>query len=189
MKLAYADPPYYGYGNLYNDTAIAAECRYDDLSAWADLIGDLCTRYDGWALSMTSGNLHDILPMCPPGTRIAAWVKPFAAFKANVRIAYTWEPVIFMPGRDRSRDGASVGRDHLAEGITMKRGLTGVKPDRFNSWVLDLLGWMPGDEFEDMFPGSGGMDRVVDARTWATGPTEDLALIAAAIPPQSTELT
>jgi hypothetical protein len=164
MKLAYADPPYYGYGHLYNDTDAAATRDYDNLDYWADLIADLSTQYDGWALSMTSGNLHDILPLCPPESRIAAWVKPFAAFKANVRIAYTWEPVVFMPGRDRSSEGAPVGRDHLAEGITMQRGLTGVKPDRFNAWVMDLLGWMPGDEFTDFFPGSGGMDRVVAKR-------------------------
>ena len=179
MKLAYADPPYYGYGNLYNDTAAAATRAYDDLDAWSDLISRLDTEYDGWALSMTSGNLHDLLPLCPPTARIAAWVKPFAAFKANVRIAYTWEPVVFVPGRDRSKDGAPVGRDHLAEVITMKRGLTGVKPDRFNSWVLDLLGWKAGDEFDDLFPGSGGMVRTLEVRRWQHQAPEDLALFGA----------
>jgi hypothetical protein len=28
-----------------------------------------------------------------------AWVKPFAAFKRNVRVAYAWEPVIVKPER------------------------------------------------------------------------------------------
>jgi hypothetical protein len=87
-------------------------------------------------------------------------VKPFAAFKRNVRIAYTWEPVIFMPGRDRSKEGASVGRDHMAESITMQKGLPGAKPEKFCSWVLDLMGWMPGDEVADLFPGTGVMGRV-----------------------------
>jgi hypothetical protein len=162
LKLAYADPPYFGYGKLYDDTDIAATREYDDLEAWERLAANLAA-YDGWAVSMTSGNLHDLLPLFP-GARVAAWVKPFAAFKRNVRIAYTWEPVLFRPGRDSSALGAPVGRDHLAESITMRKGLTGVKPAAFNAWVLDLIGWVPGDHFEDLFPGSGGMGEVVRRR-------------------------
>lgn len=162
MKMAYADPPYFGYGKLYNDTAAAATNEYDEIEAWERLAVTL-EGFDGWALSMTSGNLHDILPLFP-GARVAAWVKPFAAFKRNVRIAYTWEPVLFKPGRDSSKLGAPVNRDHLAESITMKRGLTGAKPERFCSWVLDLVGWIPGDELVDIFPGTGVMDRVVASR-------------------------
>ena len=162
IRLAYADPPYFGMGKLYD--AHHAESRvWDDIESHRDLIDSLA-EYDGWALSMTSGNLHDILPLVPREARIASWVKPFAAFKRNVRIAYTWEPVIFMPGRDRSKEGASVGRDHLAEPITMQRGLPGAKPERFCSWVLDLMGWMPGDEVTDLFPGTDVMGRVVAAR-------------------------
>lgn len=173
--MAYADPPYFGYGNLYDDTDAASSREYDNLDAWGQLIARLDREFDGWALSMTSGNLHDILPLCPHGSRIAAWVKPFAAFKANVRIAYTWEPVVFVPGRDSSKDGAPVGRDHIAEPITMRRGLTGVKPDAFNSWVLDLLGWCPDDTLDDLFPGSGGMGRVVAQRSGLSA-VDELAL-------------
>jgi hypothetical protein len=162
VTFAYADPPYYGYGNLYNDTAIAAENEYDNIQAWEKLANDL-RAFDGWAVSMTSGNLHDLLPLFPTA-RIAAWVKPFAAFKRNVRIAYTWEPVLFSPGRDSSKLGAPVGRDHIAEPITMRKGLTGAKPDMFNAWVLDLIGWVPGDPITDLFPGTHGMQRVIAAR-------------------------
>ena len=162
MKMAYADPPYFGYGKLYDDTDEAAAREYDDIEAWERLAVTL-NEYDGWAVSMTSGNLHDLLPLFP-NARVAAWVKPFAAFKRNVRIAYTWEPVLFTPGRDSSRDGASVGRDHLAEPITMRKGLTGAKPERFCSWILDLLGWKQGDELVDLFPGTGVMSRVVATR-------------------------
>lgn len=147
---------------MYNDTAAAATNEYDDIEAHERLAVTLA-EYDGWAMSMTSGNLHDLLPLFP-GARIAAWVKPFAAFKRNVRIAYTWEPVLFKPGRDSSTLGAPVGRDHLAESITMRKGLTGAKPERFCSWVLDLVGWIPGDELDDLFPGTGVMDRVVTNR-------------------------
>ena len=87
-------------------------------------------------------------------------MKPFAAYKANVRIAYTWEPVLFRPGRDSSTLGAAVGRDHLAEPITLERGLTGAKPAPFCAWVLDLLGYVDGDTVADLFPGTGVMGRV-----------------------------
>lgn len=171
MRLAYADPPYYGYGHYYTDTEEAAARTYDDLESWAKLIADL-SEFDGWALSMTSGNLHDILPLAPDA-RIAAWVKPFAAFKPNVRMAYTWEPVLFVPARDSSKLGAPIGRDHLdepalAENITMRKGLTGAKPKRFCSWILDLLGWTPEDDFTDIFKGTGVMDRVIAARSEIT---------------------
>lgn len=164
MKLAYADPPYFGYGKFYDEFHVDSR-EYDSLSAHARLIARLQDEYsDGWAMSLTSGNLHDILPLCPHEARIAAWVKPFASFKPNVSPAYTWEPVIFVRTRKHRRDEPTV-RDHLAHGITLQRGLTGVKPDAFNSWILDLLGWQVGDTLDDLFPGSGGMDRVVRLRS------------------------
>lgn len=163
VRFAYADPPYFGCGKLYNDTEIAATNEYDEIEAWERLAVTLA-GYDGWAMSMTSGNLHDLLPLFP-GARVAAWVKPFAAFKRNVRIAYTWEPVLFKPGRDLSKLGAPVGRDHIAAPITMRKGLTGAKPETFCAWVLDLVGWIPGDELVDLFPGTGVMGKVVSERS------------------------
>ncbi len=162
MKLAYADPPYLGMGKLYADRHPEAHV-WDDPEEHHRLIDSL-SEYDGWALSLSTTSLPTILPMCPPGVRIGSWVKPFAAFKRNVRIAYTWEPVIFVPARDSSKEGAPVGRDHLAESITMQKGFPGAKPERFCSWVLDLLGWTPEDTLVDLFPGTAVMDRVVAAR-------------------------
>lgn len=169
MKLVFADPPYLGMGKLYPEHPEAHV--WDDPERHRQLIDSLAD-YDGWALSLSATSLPVLLPMCPPGVRIASWVKPFAAFKRNVRIAYTWEPVIFTPGRDSSRDGAPVGRDHLAQPITMQRGLPGAKPERFCSWVLDLLGYTPGDEVIDLYPGTGVMGRVVAARAGITQPGE-----------------
>lgn len=161
MRVAYADPPYFGCGHLYKNNHDDWS-KYDDLDAWRELL-DRLDGYDGWALSMTSGNLHDLLPLCPRDARIGAWTKPFASFKPNVNPGYTWEPVVYKSGRRRDRSELTV-RDYCAVNITLKKGLTGAKPEGFCEWVLDLLGWRPGDVLDDLFPGTGVMGRVVAAR-------------------------
>lgn len=168
MKLAYADPPYLGCGKLYPEHPNAK--MYDDPWMHERLMKRLDTEYHGWAYSLSSVSLPELLPLAPHGVRIAAWVKPFAAFKRNVRCAYTWEPVLFRAGRDRSADGAPVTRDHLSESITLRRGLTGAKPEAFCRWVLDLLGYVEGDEVEDIFPGTGVMGRVLTQRQFVLTP-------------------
>lgn len=160
VKFAYADPPYLGCGKLYSEHPEAR--AWDEPGEHESLMLRLDRDYDGWAYSLSSVSLPELLPLAPAGIRIAAWVKPFAAFKRNVRIAYTWEPVIFRPGRDSSKLGAPVGRDHLAESITLRKGLTGAKPEKFCRWVLDLLGYLPGeDTLDDLFPGTGIMGKVL----------------------------
>lgn len=161
MKLAYADPVYLGMSKRYPEHPESH--IFDDVQTHADLIARLDSDYDGWAYSMSSVSLPHILPHVPDGVRIAAWLKSFAAFKPNVRIAYTWEPVLFVPARDSSKDGAPVGRDHLVEPITLRKGLVGAKPERFCRWVLDLMGYRPdSDSVDDIYPGTGVMGRVVD---------------------------
>ena len=165
MRFAYADPPYLGQGIKHYGDRHPEAGVWDSVDAHRDLIGRLVDEYpDGWALSLSTPSLATMLAMCPQGVRVGSWVKPFAAFKRNVRIAYTWEPVIWSGGRLSSKDGATPNRDHIAEPITMQKGFPGAKPERFCSWVLDLLGWMPGDEVDDLFPGTGVMGRVVEAR-------------------------
>ena len=167
MRFAYADPPYLGCGKFYPEHPEAL--RWDQVGEHVALIARLDADYDGWAMSASAPSLQPILTALGraqtlqntgPDFRIASWVKPFAAFMRNVRIAYTWEPVLFKPGRDSSRDGAPVGRDHLSESISLKRGLTGAKPAAFCRWVLTLLGYIEGDELVDMFPGTGVMSAV-----------------------------
>lgn len=165
MNLAYADPPYLGCCGLYDHYHPDGRC-WDDLETHRLLIDRLAADYDGWALSGTSTGIIRMAALFPGDTRIAAWSKSFAAFKKNVRIAYTWEPVYFHPGRDSSKDGAPVGRDHLVEPITMRKGFTGAKPRAFCDWVLDLVGWLPGDELDDLYPGTGVMGSVIKARLW-----------------------
>ena len=162
LRLAYADPPYLGQGHLYPEHPDARD--WDDPATHRALITQLQDEYpDGWALSASSPSLGVLLPMCPDDYRIGAWVKPFAAFKANVRVAYTWEPVIWRGGRLSSRDGAPVGRDHLSQAIMMQAGLTGAKPPEFCRWVAMLLGYDPArDALEDLFPGTGIMGDVLE---------------------------
>lgn len=169
MRLAYADPPYLGCCGLYDHYHPDDRC-WDDVSTHAALI-DRLAEFDGWALSMTSGSLQTLLPLCPEDARVAAWVKPFCAFKRGVRPAYAWEPVIFRGGRNPTngcphpppiKGGVqTTPKDFLAESITLQKGLTGAKPRRFCEWVLDLLGYQAGDELVDLYPGTGVMGSVL----------------------------
>ena len=122
MRFAYADPPYIGQAKKHY------QCEEVDHAA---LVARLVNEYpDGWALSLSSPTLHQVLPLCPPSVRVMAWVKPFAVFKPNVNPAYAWEPVIVSGGRRRTRQQATV-RDWVSANITLKRGLSGAKPDPF----------------------------------------------------------
>jgi hypothetical protein len=123
------------------------------------LVRDLCEQYpESWALSTASTTLQQVLAVCPPTVRVAAWVKPFASFKPGVNPAYAWEPVIFYGGRKRAREEFTV-RDWCAANITLRRGFTGAKLEEFCLWLFDLMGLQPGDEFIDLFPGSGAVSR------------------------------
>lgn len=169
MRFAYADPPYLGCCDFYGHYHPDGLC-WDDLATHEQLIGRLVAEYpDGWALSCTSPSLRDLLPLTPPGTRIGAWVKSFSVFKKGVRPAYAWEPVLFCGGRNPpavkhpppEKGGAqTTPKDFLSCPITLRRGLTGAKPPEFCRWVLDLLGYIEGDEVTDLFPGTGIMNRV-----------------------------
>jgi hypothetical protein len=101
--------------------------------------------------------LREVLPMCPDDVRVMAWVKPFAAFKRNVSVAYAWEPVIVQACRKPVVNGRVVMRDWISEGITMKRGLTGAKPAKVCWWAFEMLGMEPDDELHDLFPGTGAV--------------------------------
>jgi hypothetical protein len=161
--LAYADPPYLGCCGRYEHRHEEPWGCWDEPMTHVRLFDHL-GDFDGYAYSCTSQSLGKLTTLADEvglPYRIASWVKPFAAFKRNVRIAYTWEPVLFWPGRYSSKDGAPVSRDHLSEPITMRKGLTGAKPERFCRWVLDLMGYVDGDELVDLFPGTGVMGRVV----------------------------
>jgi len=157
VKVAYADPPYPGQSAKH----YAEHPDYKGEVDHEELLDQLQLHYDGWALSTSSVALRDVLTMSPPDVRVMAWVKPFAAYKRNVTVAYTWEPVLVKPVRPATpnRIEGVVCRDHIAESITMKRGLTGAKPERFCWWLFEVLGLHPHDDLVDLFPGSGAVAR------------------------------
>lgn len=153
MRFCYADPPYIGQAKKHYGCAEIDHSR---------LIQKLSEEFqDGWALSCSSTTLQQILPMCPSGVRIAAWVKPFAIFKPNVNPGYTWEPVVWRGGRKLGRDVITIRdwseetEDCVRANITLKKGLSGAKPKAFCEWLIRLLGAQPEDEFVDLFPGTG----------------------------------
>lgn len=163
--VAYADPPYLGCCGLYQHNH--TDGCWNDLDTHKTLIAKLCADFpDGWALSASSPSLQQILPLCPSDVRVAAWVKSFGAFKKGVRPAYMWEPIIFRGGRNKKhpppeKNGKqTTPKDFIVESITLKKGLTGAKPEKVCRWILDLLNVMEGDRVHDLFPGTGIMGRV-----------------------------
>ncbi len=157
-RVAYADPPYPSCAHLYR--------THPDYAGEVDHAALLLElqKYDGWLLHTSSVALREIAPLIPAEARFMAWVKPFAAFKANVSVAYAWEPVIVKAARKPVVNGRFVMRDWIAESITMKRGLTGAKPERVCHWAFEMLGMGPDDELCDLFPGTGAVTRAWE--TW-----------------------
>ena len=117
-------------------------------------------RFDGWALSTSARALRGLLPLCPEGARVCVWVKPHGVSPLTYGIHNAWEAVIVVPGRQR-RPGK---RDWLSTHAARGGGtLPGRKPAAFCVWLFDLLGMLPGDALDDMFPGSG-----IVGRCWAS---------------------
>jgi hypothetical protein len=157
LRLAYADPPYPGKSSLYRE--------HPDYAGEVDhgaLIGRLST-YDGWALSTSAAALRDVLASCPPGVRVGSWHRG----ERPTRSAWplnAWEPVIFWGGRPLPDAPLQARRLDALEYFARPRltdpgRIIGAKPAVFARWVFDLLGAQPGDELDDLFPGSGGVGR------------------------------
>ena len=157
LRFCYSDPPYPGLSSKYyrDEPSFAGEVDHAALIASLTAAG-----YAGWALSTSSKALRDVLPLCPPGARVCAWVKPIGVPPATNGIHSTWEPLIVVGGRQRPpgvRDWLSAQPARLGGETLMGR-----KPIAFCAWLFDLLGMVPGDELVDLFPGTG-----VVGRAWA----------------------
>lgn len=163
LRIGYADPPYIGCAHLYKDHPdFAGEVDH------AALIERLEAEYGGWVLhaAATPKSMAVLAPLVEkiPGARWMAWVKGFAAFKRNVPVAYAWEPVIVKPARKPVVSKRLVMRDWIECSITLKRGLTGAKPEAVCHWAFEMVGARPEDDLDDMFPGTGAV--AAAWRTW-----------------------
>lgn len=158
MKLGYADPPYIGCANLY-----AEKQEVDHVQ----LVDRLQSEFDGWVLhaAATPKSIAILAPLvASTGARWMSWVKGFAAFKRNVSVAYAWEPVIVKPCRKPVVTKRIVMRDWVECPITLKRGLTGAKPEKVCHWAFEMLGAEPTDELVDLYPGTHAVTRAWE--TW-----------------------
>ena len=162
MRLGYADPPYPGCAHLYKDHP-----DFDGEVDHAQLVERLEDEFDGWVLHTHVAGLRmmereRILP--EDDIRICQWVKPFAAFKRNVSVAFAHEPVVIKAARKPVVSKRLVMRDWIDCPITMKKGLTGVKPEKVCHWAFELMGARPEDSLHDLYPGTGAVTKAW--RTW-----------------------
>ena len=162
MNLGYADPPYIGCAHLYRDHPdYAGEVDHVALVEWLE------DMFDGWVLhaSATATSMAVLAPLVEKtDARWCSWVKGFAAFKRNVSVAYAWEPVIIKQARKPVVSKRLVMRDWIQESITLRKGLTGAKPEAVCHWAFELLGARPDDDLHDLFPGTGAVTEAW--RTW-----------------------
>lgn len=181
MKLAIADPPYLGRAALwYGGKGItkwpatqkrskgrsADDVEYHpDAHLWDDpmehvrLMVGLEEAFDGWAVAASGKSLGPLIGVADNlGAKLAIW-HVTNAIPDGARVRNTWEAVFY-----RVPDGRrAVGTGHRVPDVLSAAhpvsGFVGAKPDAWTRWVLDLLGFQPGDEVIDVFPGSGAVER------------------------------
>jgi len=154
-QIGYADPPYINCAHLYKDHP-----DYGGEVDHAALLDRLESEFDGWVLhaAATPASIATLAPLVEKtGARWMSWVKGFAAFKRNVSVAYAWEPVIVKPARKPVVSKRIVMRDWIECPITLKRGLTGAKPEKVCHWAFEMVGARPDDDLIDLFPGTGAV--------------------------------
>lgn len=57
----------------------------------------------------------------------------------------------------------------MSANITLQKGTSGAKPNDFCYWLFELLGAKAGDDFHDLFPGSGAVSRAWREWSWHNG--------------------
>jgi hypothetical protein len=123
LRLAYADPPYPGNAWLYRDHPDYAG-EVDHAALIERLAG-----YDGWALSTSADALPQVLALCPPGVRVAAWHRGERPTASRWPL-HAWEPVIYAGGRQLSRDAGAARRvdSIVARGPARRTGRPPLRP-------------------------------------------------------------
>lgn len=168
MRFAFADPPYPGRAYLYSDVDMPDAEEVDH----AELVERLMADYpDGWALSTDERGLWTVLPLLAAHrrrlrARVAVWHRtdamPFGVGHPrgrDARIGYGYELVVIAGGRGR---GPSTMDVLATAGRVGAARFLGAKPPTYAAWVLRLLGAQPGDQVDDLYPGSGSFRRAAD---------------------------
>ena len=154
LRMAYADPPYPGLSRKYyrHEPTYRGEVDHRQLLS-------LLQGYDGWALSTSAKALREILPLCPPETRVCAWVKPIGVCSRSFGLHNAWEPLLVWGGRQ-----LPPGRRDWLRAMPARGGgeLPGRKPIAFCAFLFGCLGLAPGDRLDDLFPGTA-----VVSKAWA----------------------
>lgn len=181
--LAIADPPYLGRAALWyggkgrskqgsvgracGRGALDAEYNpdaaiYDDPQTHRDLMSQMDSTYDGWALAASGKTVGWLLPWAyQRGARMAVW-HVTNAIPDGCRVRNTWEAVLYRIPDGRRAVGTGHRVPDLLSAPHPVSGFVGAKPDTWTRWVLDLLGFQPGDEVHDLFPGSGAVTRAME---------------------------
>jgi hypothetical protein len=163
-RLAYADPPYPGQSKRHYGDHPDYAGEVDHAALVAQLAG-----YDGWALSTSAPALREVLALCPPDVRIAVWDRPNSDPPGNRGTwHWSWEPVIVRAARPPEITTRDVLRCATMQGF-LGGTITGQKPPGFCRWLFALLGSRPGDELDDLFPGSGAVGRAWSS--WTSQPS------------------
>ena len=185
MKLCIADPPYlgsahrwYGIGGRAKGKGKGRADEHPEAYVWDDpethilLAERLLNEFDGFAIAGTSHSLSQYLSVIETGRengiRIMSWIKP-ASIPSGSRITQSWEPVIVKV--PHSRKGRGKGRqmvDYLVAPAP-RRNFAGSKPIAWTHWVLDAMGYQPGDEVIDMFNGSGAVSAAIQSYQFERG--------------------
>jgi len=161
LRLAVADPPYPGLSRRYYGS-------HPDFAGEVDHIALLLrlSAYDGWVLCTSSDALPGLLALCVAQdlrVRIAVWVRGVRSNKATAPL-HGWEAVVYVPARSvvSSEPGCDVLIYPARARLSDPNRVTGAKPAPYIAWIFQLLGARPGDQLDDLYPGSGGF-----LRAWA----------------------
>lgn len=152
-RFAYADPPYPGKAGYYVERQ-----EVDHASLLEQLVAGWP---DGWALSTSAAALRDVLAMCPASTRVCVWRRQVRPTRSR-RALSAWEPLLVYGGRELPTAAPQTVLDHLdyrGRYDAFPGALVGMKPPEFAVWMFAQLGALPGDELDDLYPGSGAIGR------------------------------
>lgn len=184
MRLAIADPPYLGRAALWyggkgrskQGTAGRAVGRGDlapefhpDAHEWDDpvkhieLMVALEEEFDGWAVSCSGKTLAPLIGTADRlGAKLGIW-HVTNAIPDGARVRSVWEAVFYRVPDSRRAVGTGHRVTDVLSAAHPRSGFVGSKPSAWTHWVLDVLGYVPGeDEVVDVFPGSGAVSRAMD---------------------------